>query len=185
MCLIVYNFASKFNIIDTLLIAFFIAWIIIAYKYSDWKNWRTYYPTIIFWGLGDMIYNVIFCDTPLWKYADPWFGHILSDILTMVIIFPCAALLYLTHFPKTVYKKIAYIFFWVFTFTGIEFIFTKLGSIIYFNSWTIIWSAVHNTYQFFLLRLHHHNPLLAWAAAFLILAVIMSIFKIPFSILTK
>lgn len=170
---------SKLIIIDGLLFCFFILWVFLAYKYSDWKNWRLYYPTFLFWGLGDAIYNFIFFNNPLWKYKDPLLNHTLSEFFTVAIVFSSATLLYLSNYPKKLYKQALYILIWITIFTGIEFIFKVLGSVIYFNSWNIGWSAVHNTYQFILLRLHHKNPLLAWVMAFIILAVMMNIFHIP------
>jgi hypothetical protein len=174
-----YLSVSRAVIIDTLLFSFYFLWVFIACKYSDLKRWKEYYPTFLFWGLGDAIYNILFCDKPLWKYMDPLLNHTLSEFFTVAIVFSSATLLFLYHYPQKLYRQVIYIFVWVALFSGIEFIFYKLGSIVYYNSWTIRWSVVHNTYQFILLRLHYKRPFLAWISSFIILISIMIIFNIP------
>lgn len=172
-------YSLKPIIIDILLFSFYFMWVFLAHKYSDWKNWKTYYPTFLFWCLGDAIYNVLFYNNPLWKYKDPLLNHTLSEFFTVAIVFSSVTLLFLQGYPKSFINKVKYLAMWVAIFTGIEYIFYLLGSVIYYHSWNIGWSAVHNTYQFILLRLHYKRPLLAWVFAFLILIIMMSIFRIP------
>lgn len=174
-----YPSVSRAVIIDALLFSAYFLWILIACKYGDLRRWKEYYPTFLFWGLGDAIYNVLFCDKPLWRYKDPLLNHTLSEFFTVAIVFSSATLLFLQHYPQKLYKQVIYIFAWVALFTGIEFVFYKLGSIAYYNSWTVWWSLVHNTYQFILLRLHYKKPLYAWISAFIILIIMMTIFNIP------
>jgi hypothetical protein len=107
-----------------------------------------------------------------WKYKDPLLDHTLAEFFTVTLLF-------LDHYPKSFLKQAVYISMWVAIFTGIEYIFHLLGSIVYYNKWNVGWSAVHNTYQFILLRLHYKKPLFAWSGAFIALIAIMTIFSIP------
>jgi hypothetical protein len=85
----------------------------------------------------------------------------------------------LSHYPEGLYKKAEYVLMWIVIFTGIEYKFYLLGSVVCYKSWTIGWSGVHNTYQFILLRIHYKNPLFAWVSAFAVLIVMMKLFGIP------
>jgi hypothetical protein len=114
-----------------------------------------------------------------WKYKDPLLDHTLAEFFTVAIVFSSVTLLFLDHYPKSFFKQAVYIAMWVAIFTGIGYIFHLLGSIVYYNKWNVGWSAVHNTYQFILLRLHYKKPLFAWIGAFIVLIAIMTIFSIP------
>lgn len=163
------------------LILFFFAlicWIVLAYKIGGWRNWRLYYPTILFFWCGDLIYNVLFYNKPLWKFENHVFSHQLTDLICIFVVFTCTILIYLYHFPKTLRKQVLYVAFWVALYSTIEWLFHIQGGITYHNNWGIKMSIIHNIYQFLLLKIHHHNPILAWSLALLILVIIGAIFDI-------
>jgi len=168
-----------------LFFAFLIVWIVITYKVGDWQNWRHYYPTILFFWCGDLIYNVLFCEKPLWQFKNAVFSHELTDIICMFIVFTCTVLMYIPWFPKTFKKQVLYIGYWVLLYTGIEWLFHTLGGITYHNGWSVKLSLVHNIYQFLLLKLHHHKPILAWVLALIILVLVASSYKIDVTAASK
>lgn len=42
-----------------------LVFVIIAWKWGDWKNWKLYYPTILFMILGDFVYIFLTYKKPL------------------------------------------------------------------------------------------------------------------------
>lgn len=153
-------------------------WIVAAYKWGDWKNWNKYYPTMLFMGMGDLIYNLVFFNKKLWAFNPGFLNPILSELFVIFIIFSCTVLIFLTHFPKTLIKQIRYIILWVILYLVIELIMVNLDMQKNINGWSIWWSTIHNFYQFPLLAIHHKRPYLAWFLAITILIIIMRIFEV-------
>lgn len=175
--------ASK--LLDYLPFALFILitliWIVITYKIGDWRNWKLYYPTILFYWCGDLIYNVVFYKKPLWTFTNPIMCHHITDFLSMATVFTCTVLVFLPKYPKGLFKQIKYLSFWIFIYSFIEWIFVLMKGITYENGWTLGYSIIHNVYQFILLRIHHTNPILAWVLALIILMIIVNIFNVSFA----
>ncbi len=157
-------------------------WITCAYKWGDWKAWERYYPTMLFFGMGDLIYNAVFHQTPLWKFQSDFLIPPLNELFVIFNIFFSTTLLYLSKFPKKLYHQITYIVFWILLYVGIELFTLSISMIKHCNGWNIWWSLAHNAIQFPLLTLHHKNPALAWVISFLFLFIMMYIFNVPFTI---
>lgn len=151
-----------------------------AYIWGDWKNWRKYYPTMCFFGMGDLIYIAVFHHKPLWDFPTNFLVAPLDELLLIFGCFFPTTLLFLSHYPKKLLHQIAYNSVWIGIYMFIEIIDFKLGIIGYHNGWNIWWSLLHNTIQFPLIALHHKNPMLTWIIALTFLAVIMKIFQVPF-----
>lgn len=177
---VVMNIINNFKIYFPLALFFAlaIAWIIIVYKVGDWPDWKKYYPTILFFWCGDLIYNVIFYEKPLWVFVNPALTHHLTDIICAFVIFTGTVLIYIPMFPTRFRYKILYVGFWVLLYSSIEWIFNVLGGISYQNGWNIWWSVIHNIYQFILLKIHQDRPILAWILAIAILILIANIYSV-------
>jgi hypothetical protein len=165
-----------------MLIRFILASILIisAYKWGDWKNWKKYYPTMLFFGMGNLIYVTVFHDKPLWKFQPSVLVPSINELFIIFTIFFSTTLLYLSNFPKNLYHKILHIILWVAIYMAIEIFTLLIGMIKYTNGWTLWWSLLHNTIQFPLLALHHRNPILTWIIALIFLVIIMKTFNVPF-----
>jgi len=163
---------------------FAIIWVATVYRWGDWRNWRKYYPTILFFIFGNFIYLIIFYKKLLWRLESEYIGFPFIDFYMTFIIFTCTILIFLPHYPKTksIWKHIVYNLLWVFLYTTIEFIFSNLGLISYHNGWRLLYSMIHNSYQFPILKIHHHRPIIAWIFAFIIVVIFVNIFDIPFLI---
>lgn len=144
-------------------------WILSAYKWSDWRNWKSYYPTILFFIVGDVIYYFVAYNHPLWETTSPMLGVTFSALLMCVTVWPSSTLLYLTHFPLAgKLKKALYILIWVVLFTLNELVCSWFGNFKYSNGWNIGWSILFDIVLFPLLKIHHEKPSIAWILAFLI-----------------
>lgn len=84
-------------------------WIFSAYKWGDWKNWRKYYPTMLLFGMGDLIYYVVFDERLLWELEVDFLVPSLNELLIIFGTFFPTTLLFLSRFPKKgLWKKVVY-----------------------------------------------------------------------------
>ncbi|MCM0647218.1 hypothetical protein NBE98_02370 [Clostridium swellfunianum] len=157
-------------------------WGIGAYKLSDWKNWRKYYPTMLFFACGDLIYKLVFCNKLLWAFEADFLVGSLNELFVIFTVFFFTTLIFLSKYPKKLSHQIIYIVIWIAIYMVIEIFTTSIGMQKNYNGWNLWWSLLHNSIQFPLLRLHYINPFLAWIIAFMFLFFIMSRFNLQFFI---
>ncbi len=155
--------------------------LLICYTWGDWKHWNKYYSTIQFFIIGDLIYNVLFHNTTLWKYVCPSLNHTLINILIMITVFPSTILVFIPHYPKDRFNQVIYISFWVSLYIVVEYISYILGYFQYDNGWSIVWSGIFCIIMFLLLYLHYRKPLLAWFLAIITLIIFIIIFEVDIS----
>ncbi|MFJ8257828.1 CBO0543 family protein [Peribacillus asahii] len=161
-----------------------------AIKWGDWKNWRNYYPTYLFFIAGDLLKNALLHDYRLWSYKETIFGsnilygHLIIDIMIMMLVYSSTLLIFLGNFPRNRIKQILWILFWVFLYSLVEFINAKyLNLFEYHHGWNIGWSVLFNIIMFCVLRIHVSRPLLAWLISILFIALLWNIFDIPKEVL--
>jgi len=164
-----------YQIAVTLILAF------AAWKWSDYQNWRLYYPTMLFFIAGNFSYTLLTYNYPLWELESPLLKTTGSDFLIALIDFPATVLIFLPRYPKGRIKQVLYILLWVLIYTLIEIVSYALGFISYHNGWNIWWSVLFNLILFPLLRLHHEKPPLAWLASMVLAFLFFAHFKLPFS----
>jgi hypothetical protein len=169
----------RFTLIRLILAAIFI---LAAYKWGDWKNWKQYYSTMMFFGFGDLIYHVVFEKRHLWEFQLDYIAGPINELFVIFTIFFATTLLFLSNYPKKFYHQVIYISFWVAIYMLIEILTLRVGMLKYYNGWNLWWSLLHNYIQFLLLALHHKRPLLAWTIAIIFLYIIMSVFNVPLTI---
>lgn len=157
-------------------------WIVAVYKFGDWRNWKKYYSSMLFFATGDLIYNVVFYNNRLWEFQSDFLVPSLNEIFIIFTVFFSTVLLYLSRFPKKLHHQFVYILLWIALYMVIEIFTTSIGMQINHNGWNIWWSLLHNAIQFPLIILHHKNPILAWILCFIFLIVIMNIFGVALTI---
>jgi len=155
--------------------------------WGDWKKWRDYYPTILFFFTGDLLKNFLLYNYMMWSYQETIFGesilssHTIISLMIMFVVYPSTILVYLGRFPKTAWKAILWVGLWVSAYTCIEFINERyLNLINHHHGWDIVWSIVFNIVMFFLLRVHFKNPLLAWGLSAIWIIFLLNVFNVPF-----
>lgn len=150
-----------------------------CWKWGDWKNWRAYYPTILYVISIDLLTNFLTADYPLWEFNYKIISHTLSDIFITFTVLPTTVILYLTHFPKKIGKQAIYTFSWVILYSLIEIWAVRLGLFAYDNGWNIWWSMGFNFVMFFMIKLHFERPLLAWPVSAALMTAVFYILKLP------
>jgi hypothetical protein len=154
-------------------------WVLVAYKFGDWRDYKYYYPTILFFILGNFLHSITFYNFSQWFYVSSYMPHNIINLLAAFTIFPSTILLFLPYFPVKPSHQVLYFLKWICLYTFIELFFFSIGLVKYSNGWSLWWSAFHNAYQFPLLKLHATKPILAWFFSFVAFGAVVLIFKLP------
>ncbi|WP_251548959.1 CBO0543 family protein [Neobacillus muris] len=164
-----------------------IGYVLAGWKWGDWRNWEKYYPTILFFLIGDLLYNFLLYNYPMWSYH-PSFdkqilpNHTMISLAIEFLSFPVKVLIYLGHYPakKSKAKQGFYILAWVVSLTVFELIARNVwGGLSHHHGWNILWTFLFYIVIFGLLRLHQIRPLLTWVISFWIITFLLIYFKVP------
>lgn len=154
--------------------------IYLCYKFGDWKNWRSYYPTMLFYIIADFSHILLTQKKSLWLINSGVFGSdTLSDYFISLIIAPCIIILFLSNYPKRIIKRVAYTFLYVIIMSSIEYVAHIRKAIVYYNGWVFGCTIIVYIAMFLLFPLHHKNPLWAWLILALLSAAVVYYFRIP------
>jgi hypothetical protein len=168
---------NYFPLIVTVILLFF------SLIYANWKNWRSYYSTILFVICVDFFISIVTFEHSLWHFNKALLipNHTIADFVIAFTNLPLITIVFLSRYPyKTqLYKQIAYIFFWTILFTGVETIFLFLKLISYHNGWNFWWSLVVWFFIFLAIIIHHIKPYIAWLLCFTCSIFLILYFQIP------
>lgn len=154
-----------------------------VWRFGDWRNWRKYYPTILFIISVNLCVTILTYNHTLWHFHKALFipNHTLGDIFMKFTNFPFMILLYLSRYPykSRFFRQFVYIAIWVAVFSLVEFVFLFTKLMTYHNNWNFGWSVLLWCAMFPLIRIHHTRPVWAWfiCLGFTVLAI--SYFEIP------
>ncbi|MCL7748981.1 CBO0543 family protein [Halalkalibacter alkaliphilus] len=154
--------------------------IIAVLIWGDWRNWKKYHATLLFFALGNLVYNFLTANYFLWRMdADFISNHTLTEMLYTFIVFPATGLLFLGNYPKGVMKQILHTLQWILIYGIWEYVFTVTGNIKYQYGWTLGWSIFALFLMFPLLRLHYKHPLVAYVVFALVCVGFLWLFDVP------
>lgn len=163
------------------LIVLLSATILLCYKYGDWRNWKKYNATILFFIAGDLLHTCLTVEKPLWYYQSDFLKGFTINLLIMVIIYPGTLLMLLPEIEKPYANKIVIFTKWIVIYSIGELIANRVGLINHKNGWNLYYSVAFNIVMFPLLWLHYKKPLLAYLLSAVIALIIMSYFNIQIS----
>ena len=122
-------------------------YLIVAFKWGDWRNWRVYYPTILFFIMGDFLYNFLLYKKSMWLFHDLILpNHTIITILAMVVSYSATVLIYLGRFPEDWNKRFIWFLLWIGIYLSVEYFNSRFGFITYHNGWNIWWSTIYRYY---------------------------------------
>ncbi len=150
-------------------------------RFGDWKNYKKYYPTILFVITGDLLYNLFTYQAPMWSYNPDFIcpNHTITNLWVMMTVYPATVLIYLPHFPEKKGKQVLYILFWVLLYGVIELAgYYIFDAIDHFNGWNMWWSLLFDVILFTMLPIHHKRPILAWGLSFIVIISLLTIFNV-------
>ncbi len=154
-------------------------YVVAAWKWSKWRNWREYYPTFLFMLAVDYATTVLMYNHTLWYFCPTFLlpNHTITDFWISLTVYPATILLFLSRYPKgNLSKQVGWIIFWVVVLTTHEAITYSSGKTTYDHGWSLGWSAAFNVAMLSILRVHYINPGLAWAMSGVVAAFILSYF---------
>jgi len=155
--------------------------IFICYKLGDWRNWKIYYSTILFFILSSVTCIILTYNHPLWLYQSSVINHTFTDLFISITVYPCTIMMFIPHLPSKTIKIILHISIYVAIYTIPEFIAVKLGYFTYYNGWNIWCTLIFNSIMFPMLLLHYKKPVYAWVVALISPHILFFIMKIPYS----
>ncbi|MEW5548418.1 CBO0543 family protein [Peribacillus frigoritolerans] len=80
-------------------------------KWGNWRRWRDYYPTILFFIIGDLLYSCLLFNHQLWTYKEIFFGiriprnDLIISLIIMFLAYPLTIMIYLGRFPQSKRKQ--------------------------------------------------------------------------------
>ena len=159
--------------------------LVVTFYFSDWRNWRKYYPTILFIIVVSFTAYVLTYDYPLWLYHESLFipNRLIHEFRLDFLALPGIILLYLTLYPYTsgMLRKLTYILIWTVILSIFEGFYVLLKILTYHNGWNIGWSVVTWFIKFSVVIIHHRKPKWAWLICVIIIIFVINYFDIPFS----
>lgn len=153
--------------------------ILATYLWGDWRNWRIYYPTILFYITGDLVYNYFTINYSLWTYNGLPSSRLLKPLLIMGVAYPCTILIYLKYALRGWKEWVFQYILWVVLYILIEVILYKTKLIVYHHGWTFFSSVLVDFAMFFIFIVHHKRPIMGWALYISILVFIVLKYHIP------
>jgi hypothetical protein len=167
-------------------IVFNALFLIAGIKWGDWRRWRHYYPTILFFICVDALKNFLLYNYSMWTYQETFFGQSLLqnntfiNLMIMAIVYPATVLIYLGRFPKERGKQFLWVSLWIFIYWIVEFINLKyLNLINHHHGWNMWWSLLFLGVMFPMFNIHHKHPLLAWLLSVLFTLFLWNVFNVP------
>jgi hypothetical protein len=167
---------------QTLFVIFFI---IIGIIFGVWKQWKQLYPTLLFWIIGNLLYESLLYNHRVWEFhpvgIDHYFlpTHPIISTAIAFLVYPFVIVVYLGRFPKTLINKICWIIFWSLLFQGVESVLYYYQSITHHFGWSLLWSFIFNLVTFLLLAIHQWKPWVAFLFSIFFIVFLFIIFQPP------
>jgi hypothetical protein len=159
-----------------------IFYLIAGLIWGDWRNWKQYYPTILFFIIGDLLYNFLLYKKSMWIFHDLILpNHTMITLLAMTISYTATVLIYLGKFPEGWMKRFFWFLLWSGVYLAAEYFNYKMGFITYHHHWNFGWSVFFTIIIFLILPIHQKKPLLAWLLSIIIIISLLNIFDVKIS----
>ncbi len=159
-------------------------WIIFGIIFIDWKSWKEYYPTILYYCVVNALYDFLYYNHSLWEFraiTTDYLNHTIISIVFYFIVIPISIFIFLQRFPTRTLNKVIYILAWAFFYWIIEFFYVTKGMFIYKNGWNIWHSLWFDVLMFLMIRLHYKKTRLALIITFFTIIIFVIMFPIPFA----
>ncbi|WP_404429924.1 CBO0543 family protein [Sutcliffiella horikoshii] len=159
-----------------------VVWILFAYRFIDWANWRKHYPTVLFFIAINMTHNMIYFNHTLWAFRGitlEWLNHTIINLAFTFIIVPAGLFIFLQRFPRQRRNQFIYLAVWVVFYTALEWLFSLKGMYVYDNGWNNWYNFILNLVLFVILRMHDKNPVRAILVSIVLGILFVFMFPVP------
>jgi hypothetical protein len=175
-------------ILILLLVYTFFGW-----RFGNWKDFYSYYPTLLFFIIGDLLSQFLLYDYSMWEFREfrtvtPFGGslhlnHTIISLSKMVIQYSVTIAIFIGRLPSSSVGKLWWIIMWTGIYGLTEGISHVVGIMTYHNGWHYGWDILFNIMMFTVLIIHHKNPILGWITSIPIILFLMIYFDVPYSAL--
>lgn len=159
-------------------------WAVIAsWRAWNWERFYKFHATILYISAMNLVYLFFTTDYHLWRMLpDLGLPPSIIYMLYTFIVFPCSAILFLSHYPKPFKSQIYHILKWIIIYIGAEWIGSLFNRITYGHGWNLWWSFLFLFLMFPMFRLHYKRPLLTYLLTLVFIALIFYFFKVPWKL---
>lgn len=158
-----------------------VIFVLAALGLGAWKNWKKYYPTVLFTMVVNLAASFLSYHHILWNYNPDALVKTQTtvEMINAFIMLPATTFVYLSKFPSSCrLYQYGYILLWVFIYGFLEYIDSELiGGLSYKNGWSWLVSVIFDVGMFSILRLHHLRPLCGWVVTFAVAALVLTVFN--------
>ncbi|MBW3114114.1 MULTISPECIES: hypothetical protein [Bacillaceae] len=173
-----------------MILLFLLAYALIGWKFGNWKDFYHYYPTLLFFIIGDLLSQFLLYDYSMWEFrpVTPFgnflhLNHTLVSLSKMMIQYTVTISIFIGRLPSSFPGKIGWIFLWTSIYGLTEGISYFFGMMTYHHGWGLSWDILFNLMMFTVLIVHHKNPILGWVISFPIIIFLLLYFDVPYSAL--
>ncbi|MFT9495398.1 CBO0543 family protein [Anaerosolibacter sp.] len=159
-------------------------WLIFGLLFVDWKNWKPYYPTILYYCTLNLLYDFLYFNHTLFAFqaiTTKYLNHTIIELAFLFIIMPIVILIFLQRYPEQSRSRVIYICIWSLFFWIIEYLFAEKNMFIYDNAWNVWHSAWFDVLMFIMFRLHYKRPALTIGLSVIVVILFIFIFPVPLS----
>jgi len=157
--------------------------LVLTWRFGDWRNWRNYYPTILFILFVNLFSYVLTFDYPLWLFHETFLlpNRMMNEFRLEFVVMPAIILLFLTFYPYGAarMRQFVYIVGWGTFWSVIESFYMYTTVYTYHNGWSIWWSSVIWYLMFVVMAIHHKKPPWAWLICSVFSVFVILYFNIP------
>lgn len=147
---------------------------------KSYRAWKRYYPTVLYFSGFSLLYPLICNGYLMWDYPSRlWLDDKIVHLINASILFPCTALVYLTHMPRKRTQKALYYVGWVLLYSLMEWMWRNNGEIAYGHGWGLTYSILFDVIMFFMFALHDKRPEIALPISYGFLAAFIFWFRVP------
>ncbi|WP_281659048.1 CBO0543 family protein [Halobacillus sp. Cin3] len=159
-----------------------IVWVLFAWRFIDWTQWRRQYPTVLFFMLSNFLYNYFYYNHTLWAFRGvtlEWLNHSIINAAFTFIICPAGLVIFLQRMPDSKAARVYYVAVWIGFYTALEWLFSMKGMYVYDHGWNNWLNIPLNTLLFLILAVHYKRPSLAMILAVPIAVLFYVCFPFP------
>ncbi|WP_064092330.1 CBO0543 family protein [Rossellomorea aquimaris] len=165
-------------------------YIFIGWKFGNWKEFHSYYSTILFFIIGDLLSQFLLYDYSMWKFQaiseldqSLKLNHTLISLLKMIVQYTVTVAIFIGRLPSSLLKKVIWVGIWTGIFAITEGFTHFIGIMTYHHGWHFGWDLIFNVMMLSVLIIHHKRPIVAWIISFPIVLFLWFYFDVPYSVM--
>ncbi|MGM0753547.1 MAG: CBO0543 family protein [Bacillota bacterium] len=173
-----------------MIFVFLLCYALLGWKFGNWKEFYSYYPTLLFFIIGDLLSQFLLYDYSMWEFQTVTaFGdhinlnHTLISLCKMAVQYTATIAIFIGKLPSSFQGKVAWIMLWTGIYGVGEGLSHGLGMMTYHNGWHFGWDILFNIMMFTVLIVHHKSPIIGWIISFPIIFFLWLYFDVPYSAL--